>query len=115
MTLVCWDRVPPEFHYLRDAVEGCGETRVTLFDSALGRHVPFIETASDEQLRLIRSAKDDVACREDRPQIERWCGNPAQATPSVRTAIWHIKGMLFLFDQLEDHRLDIFDDDFVDD
>ncbi len=115
MALVRWNRVPPEFHYLRDAVEGCGETRVTLFDLELGRNVSFIETASDEQLCLIRSAKDEVARREDRPQIEEWCENPARARPSVRTAIWHIKGMLFLFDQMEGKRLGVFGDDFVDD
>ncbi|EMI47370.1 hypothetical protein [Rhodopirellula sp. SWK7] len=115
MTLVRWDRVPPEFHYLRDAVEACGETRVTLYDSSVGRHIPFIETASSEQLDLIRSAKDQVERHEDRLQIEAWCENPAQKRPTVRSAIWHIEGMLFLFDQMDGHQLEVFDDDFVDD
>ncbi|MEM6366497.1 MAG: hypothetical protein AAF745_18870 [Planctomycetota bacterium] len=111
MTVVRWDHVPSNFHYLRDAVEACGETRVTLSDPTVGRHVPFIEIASDEQLDLIRSAKDQVARREDRFQIEKWCENPAQKRPSVRTAIWHIQGMLFLFDQLDGHQFEVFDDD----
>lgn len=103
MTVVRWNRVPSEFHYLRDAIEACGETRVTLRDPSVGRHVSFIETASDEQLDLIRHAKDQVERREDRLQIEKWCDNPAQKRPSIRTAIWHIQGMLFLFDQLDGH------------
>ncbi|TWU22863.1 hypothetical protein Pla52o_23920 [Novipirellula galeiformis] len=115
MTVVRWDRVPSEFHYLRDAVEACGETRVTLFDPTVRRHVPLIETASEEQLDFIRSAKDQVERREDRLQIEKWCENPAQKRPSVRTAIWHIQGMLFLFDQLDGHQLEVFDEDFDDD
>lgn len=115
MTLVRWDRVPSELHYLRDAVEGCGETRVIHYDPSAGRHVPFIETATDEQLELIRSAKDQVERREDRMLIEQWCEKPALQRPSIRTAIWHVQGMLFLFDQLDGHQLEVFDDDFDDD
>jgi hypothetical protein len=111
MTVVRWDRVPAEFHYLRDAVETCGETRVTLYDPTVGRHVSFIETATDEQLDLIRSAKDQVERREDRLQIEDWCENPVQKRPFVRTAVWHIQGLLFLFDQLDGHQLEALDDD----
>lgn len=113
--LVRWDRVPTEFHYLRDAVEACGETRVTHFDSAVGCHVPFIETVSEQQLYLIRSAKDEVARREDRPHIEEWFKNNFQARPQVRNAIWHIQGMLFLFGQLEGKQGSVFDDDSIDD
>ncbi|MGB7324065.1 MAG: hypothetical protein WBD31_04290 [Rubripirellula sp.] len=115
MTIVRWDRVPSEFHYLRDVVEACGETRVTHYDPMVGRQVAFIDTASNEQRDLIRSAKDQVERREDRPRIEQWCENPAQKRPSVRTAIWHIQGILFLFDQLDGHQPEVFDDDFVDD
>lgn len=115
MTTVRWDRVPSEFQYLCDAVEACGETRLILYDPTVGRHVPFIETASDEQLELIQSAKEQFELREDRLQIEKWCENPAQKRPSIRTAIWHIQGLLFLFDQPDGHQFAVFDDDFVDD
>jgi hypothetical protein len=110
MTLVRWDRVPTEFHYLRDAVEACGETRVMFYDPKVGRHVSFIETATDEQLNLIRSAKNQVERREHRLQIEDWCKNPAQKRSSFRTAIWYIQGLLFLFDKLDGHQVETFDD-----
>jgi hypothetical protein len=101
MPIVRWDRVPVEFHYLRDAVEGCGETRVSQYDRNAGRHLSFFDTATGLQLELIRAAKEEVESRGDRLPMEQWCISFASPQPSVRNAVWYIQGMLLLFDQLD--------------
>ena len=110
-SLVRWDRVPAEFHYLRAAVEACGETRVESFDRADGRHVRFIDTVTPNQLDLIRSAKEEMERRGDRARIEAWCAwKPVRPRPSVLTAMWHVKGLLFLFAELDGASPGAFDD-----
>ena len=111
MSLVRWDRIPAEFHYLRDAIEACGETRICQSDATTECHRSFLGSATQEQLQLIRTAKDEVESRGERASIEQWCEAPAQLRPSVRAAIWHIQGMLMLFDQLEDNHVVDFDGD----
>ena len=111
MATVKWGSVPPQFHYLMDAVESCGETRVQHYDSTIGRHRTFLDTATKNQMRLIGIAKTEVESRNDRLAIERWCEDPAGKRPSIRNAIWYVQGLLFLFDELDGHKLELFDDD----
>ncbi|QDT16168.1 hypothetical protein [Alienimonas californiensis] len=99
-----WDGVPEAFHYLRAAVEACGETRVAHFDHTLGRHVPPIERLTEEQLDLIGAARTESRRRGDRAEIEQWCAPPERPRPSIHRTMWAVQGMLFLFDQVDDER-----------
>ncbi|MBP88717.1 MAG: hypothetical protein CMJ64_18725 [Planctomycetaceae bacterium] len=91
-----WERVPTEFHYLRRAVEACGETRVSEFDPIEGRHIAFFERASADQLQVLQQTKNVIERREDRHPIEQWCSQAESGRSSEKTAAWYIRGILLL-------------------
>ncbi|MEM9704054.1 MAG: hypothetical protein AAF907_16560, partial [Planctomycetota bacterium] len=83
---VNWDVVPAEFQYLQEAVDACGETRTVFFNKAQSRHIPFIESASQAQLDLVKSARQETARRGLRERIEEWCSPAQRPKPSVNLA-----------------------------
>ena len=104
-----WDRIPDKFHYLREAVETCGEdTRTRHYDDTVGRHVSFIEKATQKQLAAIRRAKEAVDRRQHRRVIEDWCEKMESGRPSEKAAAWGIAGILELISNIpvEEDNLD---------
>jgi hypothetical protein len=97
---ILWDGVPEDFHYLKDVVEACGETRVENYDDTEGGHISFIDRATPDQLALLRAAKNEIERREDAHLINRWCTKAESRRPSEKTAAWHIRGILFLVSEL---------------
>lgn len=97
-----WNVVPAQFHFLRPAVDACGETRVNHFNPELGRHESFLEKASPKQLATLTQAMADFEHREVGPEIQVWLANAEAGRPSEKDAAWRIRGVLMLFDILRD-------------
>ena len=97
---VNWDVVPESFHYLRQAVESCGETRILPYDPVLQRHVSFVERATKVQLDCLASVCAEVLRRGDLPDIRRWLRSAWNGTEAEKVVSCRIGGILAVIEQL---------------
>lgn len=101
---------PKSFHYLRSAIEACGDTRIVPFDPILNRHVPFIERITPEQLDCLKHVHAEILRRNDDLSIATWCESMRNGSEEERKAAWRIGGILSVLYQLADREISPFCD-----
>jgi hypothetical protein len=103
-----WQVVPEWFHYFRNAVIACGETRVLRYDEALGRHVRFAECVTSEQLVHLTRVYEEVLQRGDLENLWDWLAEATIGSESEKMAAWRIAGVLIVLADLAEKGIDPF-------
>ncbi len=98
-----WQCVPSRFHYFREAVQVCGETRIVKYDQALGRHVPFVENVTREQLAQLVAVYKTVLEQDDLESLWDWLDTAANGSEPEKAAAWHIRGIIMVLSDLAEN------------
>ena len=93
--------LPSELHYIIPLAEKHGtDARVAHYDRALGRHVQYGETLSDEEIEPLRALYAEISTKGHGPLINSWHqGHSGKGTCPPETT-WPVYGLLCLFRQL---------------
>jgi len=110
MGVVDWSAVPERFHYFREVVESCGETRLIPYDPVRKRHVPFAERATGEQLRCLASIHSEVLRRDDLAALNEWLRFASRGSEAQKLAAWKVGGILIVLEHLADKEVSPFCD-----
>jgi len=95
-----WQCVPSHFHYFREAVQACGETRILKFNVTLGRHVGFVENVTKEQLAHLASVHEKVLAQGDLESLWDWLEEAQHGSESEKKAAWYVGGILMVCSDL---------------
>jgi hypothetical protein len=103
-----WRRVPDRFHYFRDAVEACGETRIVKYNEELGRHVRFVENVTDAQLAQLRAVYERLLSQNDLNALWDWLERIKSDSESEIGAAWHVQGILMVLSDMAERGIEPF-------
>lgn len=98
--IVDWQRVPSRFHYFREAVQACGETRILKYNEALGRHVRFVDNVTKEQLSHLIPVYEKVRAQRELESLWDWLEKAEYGSESEKAAAWYVRGILMIFSDL---------------
>jgi hypothetical protein len=100
---VSWQCVPNCFHYFREAVQACGETRILKYNETLGRHVRFVEIVTEEQLMHLIPVYEKLLMQDELNGLWNWLERASQGSEFERGAAWYIGGILMVFSDLAEN------------
>jgi hypothetical protein len=104
-----WDLIPAELHYLRDAVERYGERGSgTELDGKTGEHVFFADVATDEEIAELAPICVELNRRGDNDRLIDWIEAHREGRPSERWTAHALRGLLLIFEQWGDSRIEPF-------
>jgi hypothetical protein len=95
-----WQCVPTRFHYFRDAVEACGETRIVKYSERLGRHIGFAEKVTKKQLAQLVPVYERILAQGDLEALWDWLEKAEKGSESEKSAAWYVRGILMVLSDL---------------